>query len=136
MQTQQLLHGNFRKTILRYISLNVVSMIGLSLYILADTFFVANGVGSNGIVALNIALPAYSFVNGVGLLLGMGAATRFSIAMGEGQQGGAAGSLPKRPVSAPARRQCSPSSESVSPSRSASCSAPRGRLLRSQRNTS
>ncbi len=86
MQTQQLLHGNFRKTILRYISLNVVSMIGLSLYILADTFFVANGVGSNGIVALNIALPAYSFVNGVGLLLGMGAATRFSIAMGEGQQ--------------------------------------------------
>lgn len=86
MQTQQLLQGNFRITILRYISLNVVSMIGLSLYILADTFFVANGVGSNGIVALNIALPAYSFVNGVGLLLGMGAATRFSIAIGEGQQ--------------------------------------------------
>ena len=60
------------KTILHYISMNVCSMLGLSLYILADTYFIANGVGSDGLVALNIALPAYSVVNGTGLLLGIG----------------------------------------------------------------
>lgn len=85
MQTAQNRQGNFYRTIFKYVSLNIISMIGLSLYILADTFFIANGVGSSGIVALNIALPAYSFVNGVGMLLGMGAATRYSIAAAEGK---------------------------------------------------
>ena len=42
----------------RYVSLNVLSMAGLSCYILADTYFISAGVGSNGIAALNLALPA------------------------------------------------------------------------------
>jgi hypothetical protein len=32
----------------KYTSLNVIGMIGMSVYILADTFFIANGVGANG----------------------------------------------------------------------------------------
>ena len=44
----------------KYTSLNVLGMIGLSCYILADTFFVANGTGSNGLAALNIAIPAFN----------------------------------------------------------------------------
>lgn len=67
----------------RYVSLNVVSMVGLSLYILADTYFIANGVGPEGLVALNLVLPVYSFLNGLGLLLGMGGAIRYSISAGE-----------------------------------------------------
>lgn len=63
----------------RYASLNVLGMIGLSCYILADTFFVAQGVGSNGLTALSLALPVYSVTNGTGLMIGMGGATRFSI---------------------------------------------------------
>ena len=47
----------------RYVSLNVLSMAGLSCYILADTYFISAGVGSNGIAALNLALPAYSPVS-------------------------------------------------------------------------
>lgn len=74
------------KTILHYISMNVCSMLGLSLYILADTYFIANGVGSDGLVALNIALPAYSVVNGTGLLLGIGGATAYAIAQGAGNR--------------------------------------------------
>lgn len=81
-----LLEKNLYKTVFKYVSLSVISMLGLSLYILADTFFVARGVGNNGLVALNLALPVYSFINGIGLLLGMGGATRFSIAIGEGRQ--------------------------------------------------
>lgn len=36
----------------RYTSLNVLGMIGLSCYILADTFFVSKGLGTNGLVII------------------------------------------------------------------------------------
>lgn len=64
---------------LRYSILNICGMIGLSCYILADTFFVSKGLGANGLAALNLAIPIYSFVHGSGLMLGMGGATKFSI---------------------------------------------------------
>lgn len=67
------------KEYLKYTSLNVLGMIGLSCYILADTFFVAKGLGSRGLAALNLAIPVYSLIHGTGLMLGMGGATRFSI---------------------------------------------------------
>ncbi|MEG0614636.1 MAG: MATE family efflux transporter [Oscillospiraceae bacterium] len=70
------------KTFFKYVSFSVLSMIGLSLYILADTFFVANGIGSDGLAALNLVIPMYSLINAVGLMIGMGAATRFSILKG------------------------------------------------------
>lgn len=54
-------------------------MIGISLYILADTFFVANGLGANGLTALNLALPMFNLVSGLGMMIGIGGATRYSI---------------------------------------------------------
>jgi putative MATE family efflux protein len=68
-----------RNKFLKYVSLNILGMLGLSCYILADTVFIARGVGSNGLTALNLALPAYSFVYGVGRMIGIGSATRFSL---------------------------------------------------------
>ena len=59
-------------------------MVGISCYILADTFFIARGVGRDGLTALNLALPAYSVLHGTGLMIGMGAATRFSLLQGGG----------------------------------------------------
>lgn len=70
---------NIKKTFTRYVTMNVLGMMGISCYILADTFFVARGIGTDGLAALNLAIPIYSFVNGIGLMIGMGAATRFSI---------------------------------------------------------
>lgn len=64
---------------IKYVSFNVLGMIGLSCYILADTFFVARGIGSDGLTALNIAIPIFNFVNGIGLMLGMGSATKYAI---------------------------------------------------------
>lgn len=66
----------------KYTALNIFGMVGISVYILADTFFVSRGIGSGGLAALNIALPAYSLVNGCGLMLSMGGATKYSIAKG------------------------------------------------------
>jgi len=67
------------KDFVKYSSLNVMGMIGLSCYILADTFFVSKGLGTNGLTALNLAIPVYSFIHGSGLMIGMGGATRYSI---------------------------------------------------------
>ena len=63
----------------KYTLLNVMSMIGLSCYILADTYFISNGLGADGLTALNLAIPVYSFINGCGLMLGVGGATRYAI---------------------------------------------------------
>lgn len=67
----------------QYSILNVLGMIGLSCYILADTFFVSKGLGSNGVAALNLAIPVYCFINGSGLMLGMGGAIKYSILKGQ-----------------------------------------------------
>ncbi len=61
------------KEFYQYVALNISGMLGLSCYILADTFFVSNGLGANGLTALNLAIPIYSFIHGSGLMLGMGA---------------------------------------------------------------
>lgn len=63
-----------------YAAMNILGMIGISCYILADTYFVAQGLGSLGLAALNIAIPAYNLMNGIGLMLGVGAATQYMIA--------------------------------------------------------
>ena len=73
---------NIRNTFFKYVSANILGMIGLSCYILADTFFIAQGVGANGLTALNLAIPVYNFMHGLGLMIGMGGATRYSISKG------------------------------------------------------
>ena len=73
------------KQFVKYASLNVIGMLGISFYILADTFFIARGLGANGLAALNLAIPVYSFIHGCGLMLGMGGATRYSIYISQGK---------------------------------------------------
>lgn len=75
--------ANTHQLFVQYTSLAVMSMLGQSLFIFADTFFIANGVGAHGIAALNIVLPMISLFNGIGWLFGIGGATLFGIAMGK-----------------------------------------------------
>ena len=74
---------------IRYSLFSIMGMIAISCYILADTFFVAQGLGTNGLAALNLAIPTYDFIHGTGLMLGMGGATRFSILKSQNNQKGA-----------------------------------------------
>lgn len=76
---KMVLQENIGKLFIKYVVLNVLGMIGFSCYVLADTFFIAGGIGADGLAALNIALPVYSLVHGSGLMIGIGGATRFSI---------------------------------------------------------
>lgn len=68
---------------MKYVSLNVIGMIGLSCYILADTFFVAEALGTVGIAALNFSISIFSILQGIGLMIGIGGATDFSISKQE-----------------------------------------------------
>ena len=74
-----------RNTFWKYVTLNILSMIGMSCFIFVDTLCIANGVGNNGLTALNLVLPVYAAVNGTGLMLGIGAASRYSMARGKGE---------------------------------------------------
>lgn len=74
---------------IRYSFFSIMGMIAISCYILADTFFVAQGLGTNGLASLNLAIPTYDFIHGTGLMLGMGGATRFSILKSQNNQKGA-----------------------------------------------
>jgi len=75
--------GIFRKFI-KYVSLNIIGMMGLSCYILADTFFIAKVLGASGIAALNFSISVYSLLHGVGIMIAIGGATRYSILKSQG----------------------------------------------------
>ena len=77
--------SNCFQDFVKYSSVNVLGMIGLSCYILADTFFVSKGLGTNGLTALNLAIPIYSFIHGSGLMIGMGGGTKYSIQKSQGK---------------------------------------------------
>ena len=66
--------------------LNVLGMLGLSCYILADTFFISKGLGTLGLTALNLALPVFSFIQGVSLMLGVGGGIKYAVAKASGDQ--------------------------------------------------
>jgi len=77
---------NTKKIFLKYVLFNILSMIGISCYVLADTLFISNGVGLDGLTALNLTLPVYNLIFGLGALIGVGGATRFSILRAQGKE--------------------------------------------------
>lgn len=68
-----------KKLFAKYVSQNIMGMIGTSLYILADTFFISIAAGADGITALNLVLPIYSLIFAIGSMIGVGSAIRFKI---------------------------------------------------------
>ena len=67
------------KNFVKYVSLNMLGMVGMSLYILADTYFISVAVGANGITALNLVLPIYNLIFAIGAMIGVGSAIRYVV---------------------------------------------------------
>lgn len=63
----------------KYIFGNVAGMVGVSIYILADTFFISVAAGADGITILNMALPLYGLIFALGSMIGIGSATRYTL---------------------------------------------------------
>lgn len=70
---------------IKYVSQNILGMVGVSCYILADTFFISVAAGADGITVLNLALPIYGIIFAIGSMIAMGSATRFAILRARGE---------------------------------------------------
>ena len=57
----------------------MLGMVGMSVYILADTYFISVAVGTDGITALNLVLPVYNMIFAIGAMMGVGSAIRLVI---------------------------------------------------------
>lgn len=55
----------------------------MSVNIVVDGIFVGNGVGTVALAGVNIAVPVFSIIISIALLVGIGAGTLFSMALGE-----------------------------------------------------
>ncbi len=75
------------KQFFQYVFLHMLGSLGTSFYILADTFFTARRLGSNGLAALNLCISIFSLMHGVGLMLGIGGATRFTLSEKQKEKG-------------------------------------------------
>ena len=64
----------------KYVSQSVLGMLGVSIYILADTYFISRGFGSDGLAVLNLTLPIYGLIYAIGQMLGIGFAVTYSLA--------------------------------------------------------
>ena len=70
------------KRFIKYVSQNMLGMLGMSFYILADTFFISKAVGADGITALNLVLPLYNLIFAIGAMIGVGSAIRYVVERG------------------------------------------------------
>lgn len=68
-----------KKKYFKYVYQNILGMIGVSAYILADTYFISKSVGGDGIAALNLVLPIYGMIYAISAMIAVGSATRFSL---------------------------------------------------------
>lgn len=62
----------------------MAGMIGISIYILADTFISLHS-GANGLTVLNLILPVYGVLYAIGAMIGIGSATRYCIIKSKGK---------------------------------------------------
>ena len=67
------------KKFVKYVFQNMLGMVGMSVYILADTYFISVAVGADGITALNLVLPLYNLIFAIGSMIGVGSAIRYVV---------------------------------------------------------
>ena len=70
----------------KYVFQSVAGMIGVSVYVLADTFFISVYAGADGLAVLNLILPVYGLIYAIGSMIGIGSATRYGISKAKGER--------------------------------------------------
>ena len=75
---------NLTKQFFKYVSQNIFGLLGTSCYILADTYFIAQAAGTDGVTLLTLCLPIYNLIFAFGSMIGLGAATRYAILRAQG----------------------------------------------------
>ena len=63
----------------KYIFQSMAGMLGISVYILADTYFISVYSGADGLAVLNLILPVYGLIYAIGAMTVRRAKTPASI---------------------------------------------------------
>jgi len=71
------------KTFFQYLIPTLVGMMLMSVNIVIDGIFVGNGVSSTALASVNIAVPIFSVILSIALLIGVGGGALYSMALGE-----------------------------------------------------
>ena len=77
---------NLTKQYFKYVSQNIFGLLGTSCYILADTYFISQAAGTDGVTLLNLCLPIYNLIFAFGSMVGLGSATRYAILRAQGDE--------------------------------------------------
>src|SRR5690625_3904974 len=72
------------KSFFQYLIPSLFGMMLMSVNIVIDGIFVGNGVGSLALAAVNIAVPVFSIIISIALLIGIGGGSLYSMAIGRG----------------------------------------------------
>lgn len=86
MKTIDLLKDNVRTLFFRYLFPSISATLVTSIYILADTIMIGKGIGGEAVAGLNIILPLFSLMFGIGYLFGNGGAILMSVSLGMGDK--------------------------------------------------
>ncbi len=74
------------KLLMRYAIPAIIAMASSSLYHIIDSIFVGHGVGGAAIAGMAITMPIMNIASAFGTMVGIGAAARISIRLGEGNK--------------------------------------------------
>ena len=74
------------KLLARYAIPAIIAMASSSLYHIIDSIFIGHGVGGTAISGMAITLPIMNIASAFGAMVGIGAAARISIRLGEGNK--------------------------------------------------
>ncbi|RYG73524.1 MATE family efflux transporter [Lentibacillus lipolyticus] len=79
---QKLLNQSVPKSFFQYLLPTLIGMMLMSANIVIDGIFVGNGIGSVALASVNVAVPVWSIIISISLLIGIGGGTLYSIATG------------------------------------------------------
>ncbi len=74
------------KLLMRYAIPAIIAMASSSLYHIIDSIFIGHGVGDEAISGMAVTLPIMNIASAFGAMVGVGAAARISIRLGEGNK--------------------------------------------------
>lgn len=89
-QRKLILNGNLRTLLFKFSLPGIIGMVISALYNFVDTVFVGNGVGPLAIAALTIVFPVQIIMLAIGLMIGVGASSIISRALGRNDRSTAA----------------------------------------------
>ena len=74
-----------RKCFRHFLMPAITGMVIKSLYIVADIMFIGHSMGEDGLAAINLVLPYFSFMFAMAMMVGVGGSSLMSIRFGEGK---------------------------------------------------